>query len=142
MTHEHDEDFVLSPSEARAHNLARNVSGKKEQSTQKTLASIALGFELFVVFLVGLTLFGLNVFDPQWLGLVVGGVMCLLIIVALGFMRVRRVGIILGWIVHAGYFAGTFLLPPILFVGIIFTALWVYCLWKGAQIDEMRASRM
>lgn len=136
------EDLVLSPSEQRAHNLAVRASGVKKPSTQKSLASISLGFELFVVFLIGLTLFGLGVFDPAWVGLVVGGAVCVLIIVALGLMRVGRVGIILGWIVHALYFIGTFWLVPIMFVGLIFTALWVYCLWKGAQIDRMREARL
>lgn len=145
MTHnagQDADDLVLSPSEQRAHNLALRASGTKKTSTQKSLASIALGFELFVVFLIGLTLFGLGVFDPAWVGLVIGGVACLLIIVALGMMRMGNVGIILGWIVHGLYFVGAFFLVPILFVGLIFTGLWLYCMWKGAQIDHMREARL
>lgn len=142
MTEFHNDDLVLSPSEQRAHNFATNMSGKKEKSTLKALASIVLGFELFVVFLVGLTLFGMRVFDPAWLGLAVGGTVCLLIIASLGFMRVKRVGIILGWLVHALYFVGAFFLIQILFVGLVFTALWIYCLRKGVHIDRMRAATL
>lgn len=142
MTEFHDDHLVLSPSEQRAHNLAVRAGGKQAPSTQKTLASIVLGFELFVVFLVGLAMFGMRVFDPQWLGLVVGGAVCLLIVIALGLMRVRSIGITLGWIIHLLYFAGAFLLIQILFVGLVFTGLWVYCLWKGAQIDRMREATL
>ena len=46
MTNFHNDDLVLSPSEQRAHNFASNMSGKKEKSTLKALASIVLGFEL------------------------------------------------------------------------------------------------
>lgn len=101
-----------------------------------------LSFELFIVFLIGLTLFGLKIVDPAWMGLVIGGAGCLTVIVALGFMRVRNVGIIIGWGVHLLYFAGGFLFGPILLVGLIFTSLWVYCLWKGAHIDRTRAGRI
>ena len=142
MTNFHNDDLVLSPSEQRAHNFASNMSGKKEKSTLKALASIVLGFELFVVFLVGLTLYGMKVLNPAWMGLVVGGAVCVLICVALGLMRVKRVGIMLGWVVHLLYFVGAFFLIQILFVGIVFTALWIYCLWKGAHIDRMRAATL
>ncbi|MFV0434768.1 MAG: DUF4233 domain-containing protein [Leucobacter sp.] len=134
------DDFKLSPSETMAHNSAMRVSGARrgERSTQKALASIVLGFELIIVVLIGLSLFGLSVLEPRELGLFIGGGLAAVIIVALGFMRVGKVGIILGWVVHALMLATAILLPMALIVGILFTALWVYCMVKGAQIDRDR----
>ncbi|WP_336650951.1 MULTISPECIES: DUF4233 domain-containing protein [unclassified Leucobacter] len=136
------EELQLSPSETMAHNSAMRVAGARRgtQSTQKALASIVLGFELIVVVLIGLSLFGLGTLEPRELGLVIGGGLGLLIIVALGVMRVGRVGIIIGWVVHALMLATAILLPMALLVGLVFTALWVYCMVKGAQIDRDRAA--
>ncbi|WP_228407041.1 MULTISPECIES: DUF4233 domain-containing protein [Leucobacter] len=137
-----DDDLKLSPSETMAHNSAMRISGARRgaQSTQKALASIVLGFELIVVVLIGLSLFGLSVLEPRELGLYIGGGLGLLIIVALGIMRLGRAGIILGWIVHALMLATAILLPMALIVGLLFTGLWIYCMVKGAQIDRNRAA--
>lgn len=134
------EEFELSPSEARAHNFAAKAAGRR--STQKTLASIVLGFELFVVFLVGLTMFGLRTFDPAWLGIVIGGVVCLVILIAIGLMRLGQVGVILGWIIHVLYFTAGFALPATLIISVVFGALWAYSMWKGHQIDRDRLATM
>lgn len=137
-------EFQMSPSETMAHNSAMRVSGasKGQRSTQKALASIVLGFELIIVVLIGLTMFGLGVTVPRELGLFLGGGLAVVIIVGLGMMRVGRVGITIGWIVHALMLLTAFLLPMALIVGILFTALWVYCMIKGAQIDRDRLKWM
>jgi uncharacterized protein YacL len=54
-------------------------------------------------------------------------------------VRIGRVGIVIGWIVHALMLATAILLPQALIVGLLFTALWIYCMVKGAQIDRNRA---
>ena len=92
--------------------------------------------------LLGLTLFGLGTLDPRVLGLVIGGGLAVLIIVALGLMRVGRVGIVLGWVVHVLMLATGLILPVAVFVGLIFTALWAFCMIKGAQIDRDRIAWM
>lgn len=136
------EDLVLSPSEEAAHNSAMRIAGTKDQTmrTQKALASIVMGFELIIVVLIGLTLFGLGTLDPRVLGLIIGGVLGLVTIVGLGLMRVGRAGIITGWVLHVLMLATGFLIPMAFFVGGIFTALWIYCMIKGAQIDRDRAA--
>ncbi len=137
-----EDDLVLSPSETMAHNSAMRISGgaRGPRSTQRALASIVLGFELIVVVLIGLTMFGLGITEPRELGLVLGGGLGLLIIVALGVMRRGRAGILLGWIIHALMLLTAFLLPMALIVGLLFTGLWIYCMVKGAQIDRDRAA--
>lgn len=138
----HDEELVLSPSEAAAHNSAMRISGatRGERSTRKALASIVLGFELIIVVLIGLTIFGLGITDPRWLGLVIGGVLAVLCVLALATMRFGNVGVWLGWATHALMLATAFLLPAALFVGAIFTALWIYCLVRGGKIDRQNAA--
>ena len=106
--------------------------------TQRALASIVLGFELIVVFLIGMTVFGLGILEPRELGIWGGLGLCALIVVALGLMRFGRVGIVLGWVVHGLVLLSGIVLPMALVVGVIFTALWIYCMVKGAQIDRTR----
>lgn len=132
-----DDDLVLSPSEARALNSVNRLSGGR---TQKALASIVLGFELIIVVLIGLTIFGLGVLEPRELGLYIGGALALGCVLGLALMRVGRAGIIIGWIVHALMLATAILLPPALIVGGLFTALWIYCMIKGSDIDRARAA--
>lgn len=134
------EELRLSPSETMAHNSAMRISGARRgpQSTQKALASVVLGFELIIVVLIGLTIFGLSVLEPRELGLYVGGGLAIAIIAGLATVRVGRVGIVIGWAVHALMLATAILLPPALIVGLLFTALWIYCMVKGAQIDRDR----
>lgn len=133
-------EFTLSPSEAAAHDSAMRIAGNSLMRTQKALASIVLGFELIIVVLIGLTLFGLGTLEPREMGLVIGGVLALVTIVGLGLMRVGRAGIITGWVLHVLMLATGFLVPMAFFVGGIFTALWIYCMVKGAKIDRERAA--
>ncbi|MFC5338235.1 DUF4233 domain-containing protein [Leucobacter denitrificans] len=135
-----EEELILSPSESVAHNSAMRISGGSggQRSTRKALASIVLGFELIIVVLIGLTIFGLGLTDPRWLGLVIGGTLAVLCIISLGLLRVGEVGIVLGWITHALMLATAFILPTALFVGAVFTALWVYCIVRGGKIDRQR----
>lgn len=136
------QDFEMSPSETFAHNSAMRVSGANRgdspHRTQRALASIVLGFELIVVFLIGMTIFGLSLLDPPELGIWGGVIMCASTILALSLMRVGFVGIIIGWVVHVLMFLSAIVLPMVLIVAVIFTALWVYCMIKGAKIDRER----
>ncbi|UBH06071.1 hypothetical protein K8P10_001582 [Leucobacter sp. Psy1] len=137
-------DLELSPSERMAHNSAMRISGaaRGRHRTQHALASIVLGFELIIVVLIGLAMFGLSVLEPRELGLYIGGGLAILIIVGLALMRRPRAGIIVGWIVHALMLLTAFILPMALIVGVLFTALWVYCMVRGARIDRDRAAWM
>lgn len=136
-----DEELVLSPSETMAHNSALRISGARsgERSTMKALASIVLGFELIIVVLIGLAIFGLGLTDPRWIGLLIGGVLAATCIISLATIRIGRVGITLGWVTHALMLATAFILPPALFVGLVFTALWVFAIVRGGALDRSRA---
>lgn len=135
---DNEPELVLSPSESFAHNTAMKVAGASTAKTQRALASIVLGFELFVVFLIGMTVYGLALLEPRELGIYGGVALCLVILVALGTMRIGRVGIIIGWVLQGLMLLSGIVLPTALIVGAIFTALWVYCMVKGTKIDRDR----
>lgn len=133
-------ELVLSPSERIGYTTATRLSGgARHGSTQRALASVVLGFEMVIIFLTGLTLFGLNIFQPREAGLVIGGVVCLMCIIALALMR-SRAGIILGWIVQLLLVIGGCWLPAIWAVALMFGGLWIYCMVRGAAIDRARAA--
>lgn len=142
MPEQDEPDLELSPSERMAHNSAMRISGatRGRYSTQHALASIVLGFELIIVVLIGLAIFGLSVLEPRELGLYIGGGLAILIIIGLALMRKQRAGIVIGWIVHALMLLTAILLPMALIVGLLFTALWVYCMVRGSRIDRDRAA--
>lgn len=137
-----DEELILSPSETAAHNSAMRIAGASgdDFKTRKALASIVLGFELIIVVLFGLTIFGLGLTDPRWIGLIIGGSLAIMCLVALATMRKGQIGIRIGWVTHALMLATGIILPASLFVSAIFTALWVYCLVRGGKIDRMNSA--
>lgn len=144
--HGREEKLELSPSETMAHNAAMRVSGaahaESSAKTQRALASIVLGFELIVVVLIGLSIFGLSLLEPRELGLWIAGGLAFACILALSLMRFGKLGIWVGWVVHVCMLATAFIMPMALVVGVLFTALWVYCMIKGRQIDRDRAAWM
>ncbi|CCH72359.1 DUF4233 domain-containing protein [Nostocoides australiense] len=71
-----------------------------------------------------------------WAGLALG----LLCFAAAGGMR-RGWGLPLGWVAQALTLASALIVPLMLWVGLMFLALWIYCLRKGPQIDAAVAAR-
>ncbi len=136
----HSDDIPLSPSERAGLNTVNRVSGNRRGggSTQAALGSIALGFQLIVIFLIGLMLFGLRRFDPPYLALIGAGVVCALSVIAIGTMR-WPLGKWLGSLVQVLVFVSAVWAPAILVVAILFGGLWVYSMWKGAAIDHQKA---
>lgn len=115
------------------------------RSLQRSLASIVLGFEIFVVFLAALAIWGLAVDDempfglPRWSILVVGGVAVLLTVVTIGLLRYRWAYWI-GWGIQVLILASGVLNPAMFIVGLVFGGMWAYCMVVGARIDRNRAA--
>ncbi len=107
---------------------------RRQRSLRELLGSIVLGFELLVVFLGALVLFGLHAL-PAWVALGGGAALIVLTIVAIGLLR-NTVGVVLGWIVQLVVVAAGFLVPAFFIVGAIFTAMWAYCMIAAARIDR------
>jgi len=118
---------------------AKQPRARRQRSLRESLGSIVLGFELIVVFLGALVLFGLNAL-PAWAALGGGALVVVLMIAAIGLMR-NRVGVVLGWIVQLLVVAAGFLQPAFFIVGAIFTAMWTYCMIVASRIDRNNIDR-
>ncbi|MGW4930616.1 DUF4233 domain-containing protein [Agromyces sp. NPDC004153] len=115
------------------------------RSVQRTLASIVLAFEIIVVFLAALVIWGLaptenGTFDlPPWIALAAGGVVILGLVATIGLLRFRW-GYGVGWAIQGLILAAGLLNPAMFFVGAIFGGLWAYCMVVGARIDRERTA--
>lgn len=123
---------------ARARSGPAQGRAAQPRSVQRSLGSIVLGFELVVVFLGALVVFGLHALPPvQALG--GGAVFIVLMIVAILLLRFR-VGYWLGWLIQLGVIAAGFLVGMLFIVGVIFTAIWAYAMIAGARLDRRSAA--
>ena len=71
-----------------------------------------------------------------WVGLGLAA----LALVACGLMR-RPFGITLGWVVQALTWASALLVPMMVGVAVVFTALWLLLLVQGRSVDRLVAQR-
>jgi hypothetical protein len=115
------------------------------RSVRRSLASIVLGFELFVVFLAAIALWGLAVDGdtpfglPRWSILVVGGVVLLLSITTIGLLR-HPWAYGIGWAIQVIILAAGILNPAMYLIGALFGGMWIYCMVVGARLDRQRAA--
>lgn len=106
------------------------------------LAPVVLGFEAIVVFLVGLTIFGLKALPPgieQWWGIVGGAVVAVACVVIAG-MITKPWAIAAGWVVQIVVALSAIAVPAVLLVVLIFGGMWAYATIMGARLDARRPS--
>jgi hypothetical protein len=70
--------------------------------------------------------------------LLVGSGLAVLCLLAVGLMR-TPFGVTVGWLIQLATLLSAFVLPMMAVVGVIFTGLWVVCLWQGQRIDAIQA---
>jgi hypothetical protein len=120
---------------------ARTARPRRVRGAQESLAQIVLVFESVIVFLAGLSVYGLKVLpggiEPWW-GIVGGTVFAALMLAASGVVRWRW-GIVLGWVMQVVLALAGFLVPAILIVALIFGGMWGYATIKGAALDRRNA---
>lgn len=61
-------------------------------------------------------------------------------LLAAGLMRTPY-GVTLGWVVQVATFASATVVGAMLFVGLIFLALWLACLYQGPKAEALAAQR-
>ncbi|GAB3601997.1 DUF4233 domain-containing protein [Microbacterium aureliae] len=114
----------------------RRIRGARE-----SLVSIVLAFESIIVFLGGLTVYGLRALpagiEPWW-GIVGGAVLAVLMIVT-GRVARWTGGVVLGGILQIVLALGAFLVPALLVVALIFGGMYAYATIKGGALDERNA---
>jgi Protein of unknown function (DUF4233) len=115
------------------------------RSIRQTLASMVLAFEIIIVFLAALVIWGLAPTEngtlglPPWVALAAGGVLIILLVLTIGLLRFRW-GYTVGWVLQVLIVAAGFLNPAMFFVGALFGGMWWYCMIAGARIDRERTA--
>ncbi|KQM15352.1 hypothetical protein ASF83_05060 [Plantibacter sp. Leaf171] len=107
------------------------------RSIKQTLGSIILGFEMVVMFLGSLVIFGLKAL-PAPVALIGGAVLCLIIVATIPLLRFRW-GYWLGWAVQAAIVATGLLVPMMFLVGGMAAAVWTYAMVQGDKIERQQA---
>lgn len=114
-----------------------NMAPRPSRTLAQKLGAVVLGFEAIVVFLAGLTIFGLGALPegvPQWWAIVGGAVVAIAMIMTAGLMG-KKFAIPLGWALQAVVALAAFFVPAILFVVLVFGGMWAYATIAGARID-------
>lgn len=114
---------------------------RRARGAAESLGSIVLAFESVIVFLGGLTVYGLRALPesiPQWWAIVAGTVLAALMLLTGRVLR-HRWGIVLGWVLQGVVALGGFLVPALFLVALIFGGMWAYATIKGASLDARNA---
>ncbi|WP_353114727.1 DUF4233 domain-containing protein [Microbacterium sp.] len=118
------------------------MSPRPPRTLAQKLGPMILGFESLVVFLAGLTVFGLKALPggmPQWWG-IVGGAVVAVAMIAVAGMITRPWAVAAGWTLQAVVALSAFLVPAIALVVLIFGGLWGYATIMGPRIDARVAA--
>ena len=109
------------------------------RSPTRIIAATTLTCEALVVIFAGLVAKDLSSLS---LGAALGISAALAVgcLVAAGMLRTRR-GYVLGSILQVLIIGYGFWVHMMFVVGVIFTVLWVVCLWQGQRIDAIQAGR-
>jgi len=116
--------------------MSRHSGGRRDRGVRESLMAIVLGFEALVVGLGALTVFGLKALEP--VPAFVGGGLVIAVLVAAVLVARYTAGVVLGWIAQAAVIASGFLVGAMFAVGIVFVAMWIFALVRGAKIDQSR----
>ncbi|HEY8821676.1 MAG TPA: DUF4233 domain-containing protein [Dermatophilaceae bacterium] len=104
----------------------------------RRLAGTVIGGQGLAVFFGALVARGLasaNGSDTSSTFLLVGSLLAVLCILDAGLLR-RPWGVTLGWTLQIATLACAFVVPMMLFVGVLFGALWLTALAQGRAMDE------
>lgn len=125
-------------------NPATPDAPQRVSSVRRPLGAIILGFEVVVLFLGTLVLYGLDAFAPlgwpDWSALVVGGVLIVTSIVAIALLP-RPISIVLGWAVQIVVLLGAVLNLALLAAGVLFGGIWWYAMRAGARLEAQQRAR-
>ncbi|MFC5434452.1 DUF4233 domain-containing protein [Microbacterium suwonense] len=122
----------------------RTPRPRRPRTLVQKLGAVVLGFEAIVVFLAGLTVYGLKVLPagiPDWWGIVGGAALGLAMIVLAGAIA-RPGAIAVGWVLQVIVLASAVLVPAIALVALVFGGMWGYATIVGARVDRRGATTM
>lgn len=109
----------------------------KSKSTKRSLASMLLAFESFIVFFATLAAFGTKAADGRivW---AVGLTLSLLLILTPGILG-KEYSYAFGWALQAFVWAFGIWVPLMWFIGLVTTGMWAWAMIAGGTIDKARA---
>ena len=110
---------------------------RRGRSAKASLGQVVLGFELIVVGLAALTIFGLGAL-PAWLALGGGAAVCILMVVTIGLMMKYRWAFILGWAIQALVVLSGFAVTMLFLIGAVFAGIWAFAMTAGAKLDSQK----
>jgi hypothetical protein len=109
----------------------------RQRSAQTSLGQVVLGFELIVVGLAALTIFGLGALPPL-LALGGGAAMCLFMLATIGLMMKYKWAFILGWAIQAIIVLSGFAVTMLFLIGAVFAGIWTFAMTTGAKLDSQK----
>lgn len=109
----------------------------RQRSAQTSLGQVVLGFELIVVGLAALTIFGLGALPPA-LALGGGAAVCLLMLATIGLMMKYKWAFILGWAIQAIIVISGFAVTMLFLIGAVFAGIWAFAMTSGAKLDSQK----
>ncbi len=111
------------------------MSAPRQRSAQTSLGQIVLGFELIVVGLASLTIFGLGALPPEW-ALGGGAAVCILMLITIWLMMKFRWAFLLGWLIQLIVVAAGFAVTMLFLIGAVFAGIWTFAMTTGARLDS------
>jgi uncharacterized protein YybS (DUF2232 family) len=109
----------------------------RQRSAQTSLGQVVLGFELIVVGLAALTIFGLGALPPL-LALGGGAAMSLFMLATIGLMMKYKWAFILGWAIQAIIVLSGFAVTMLFLIGAVFAGIWTFAMTTGAKLDSQK----
>ncbi len=109
------------------------------RSVQRTLGSMVLAFESFVVFFGTLVAFGLKVADAATVW-TFGLIFATVLILMPGYLG-RKYSYAVGWILQVLLLVVSFYVPWMLLISIIFVGFWGWAMIAGTTIDLANKAR-
>jgi hypothetical protein len=111
---------------------------RNTKSTQRTLGSMLMAFESFVVFFATLVAFGLKVAAGPTVWAV--GLTLSFLLIATPAILGRKFSYYWGWFLQLAIVAIGIWVPLMYVVGGIFVCLWAWAMIAGSTIDKARAA--
>ena len=114
-----------------------NSPAPRQRSAQTSLGQVVLGFELIVVGLAALTIFGLGALPPL-LALGGGAAVCLLMLITIVLMMKYKWAFVLGWAIQAIIVLSGFAVTMLFLIGAVFAGIWTFAMTTGAKLDSQK----
>jgi hypothetical protein len=114
-----------------------NPPAPRQRSAQTSLGQVVLGFELIVVGLAALTIFGLGALPPL-LALGGGAAVCLLMLATIALMMKYKWAFVLGWAIQAIIVLAGFAVTMLFLIGAVFAGIWTFAMTTGAKLDSQK----